>query len=80
MCVRKPLSAVLIVLTLAVASCSQDPNRLKRKYVASGDDYFAKGNYAEAIVQVPEMRSLAIRASVKRASSSRPLTKGTTIT
>src|SRR5262245_21472929 len=39
------------VLALIAASCTHDPQKLKKQYVASGDQYFAKKNYNEAIVQ-----------------------------
>jgi len=44
-------AALLTFLALATASCSADPQKLKRQFVESGDKYVAQKNYAEAIVQ-----------------------------
>src|SRR5262245_39297105 len=39
------------VLAFMAASCTRDPQKLKKQYVDSGDQYFAKKNYNEAIIQ-----------------------------
>src|SRR5262245_7008454 len=38
-------------LAFMAASCTRDPQKLKRQYVDSGDQYFAKKNYNEAIIR-----------------------------
>jgi tetratricopeptide (TPR) repeat protein len=52
----KPVSifSSLVVLTLAVTSfvgCSRDPELRKHKYFESGQRYFDKGKYPEAVIQ-----------------------------
>src|SRR6266568_8384575 len=44
---------VLVVGSLAVflTACSRDPNVRKQKYFESGQRYFAKGKYREAVIQ-----------------------------
>jgi tetratricopeptide (TPR) repeat protein len=41
----------IIVLAALTASCRQDPEMLKRKYVASGDSYMAQKKYDAAIIE-----------------------------
>src|ERR1700722_3425855 len=41
----------LLVASLLAASCSQDPAAAKRKYFASGNDYFRQKKYPEAAIQ-----------------------------
>jgi tetratricopeptide (TPR) repeat protein len=48
---RSRLSLILILLTVVSVSCSRDPQKLKQKYVASGDKYTASKQFREAIVQ-----------------------------
>ncbi|MCU1384008.1 MAG: tetratricopeptide repeat protein [Acidobacteria bacterium] len=50
---RKPstLTALCALLAVLAASCSRDPQKLKVQYVQSGDQYLAKKDVAEAIVQ-----------------------------
>ncbi len=48
---RQFVGLCLGLAALVATSCSQDPQKLKREYVASGDKFFAEKNYAEAIVQ-----------------------------
>lgn len=50
---RSLLGSVLTVGVLAVllVSCSRDPNVRKQKYYESGQRYFAKGKYQEALIQ-----------------------------
>ena len=43
--------ASLLVASLLAASCSQDPAVAKRKYFASGNEYFRQKKYAEAAIQ-----------------------------
>jgi len=46
------IAAVLSsVVAIVVVSCSQNSQELTRKYVASGDEYAAKKNYSEAVIQ-----------------------------
>ena len=44
--------SVLIVLLVALgmAGCSRDPNVVKKRYLESGNKYFAKGKYKEAAI------------------------------
>src|SRR3954449_5507120 len=42
------LTLVLLALTALLAGCSRDPNIAKKKYLESGNRYFAKGKYREA--------------------------------
>ncbi len=42
---------VLFVLAAFLGGCSRDPNVRKHKYVESGERYFAKGKYPEALIQ-----------------------------
>ena len=46
----RPL-AVLVAVAVFVTACSGDPDTKARKYVASGDDYAARQNRDEAIIQ-----------------------------
>ena len=47
---RSVRNGILILVALA-ASCRQDPETLKRKYVASGDSYMAQKKYDAAIIE-----------------------------
>jgi tetratricopeptide (TPR) repeat protein len=47
--VIRTLAAVAVVL-LALSSCNRDPNVAKKRYVESGNKYFEKGKYREAIL------------------------------
>jgi len=42
--------AVVAVALLALSSCNRDPNVAKKRYVESGNKYFEKGKYREAIL------------------------------
>jgi tetratricopeptide (TPR) repeat protein len=42
---------LLCALLCALTNCSRDPNVRKQKYFDSGEDYFAKGKYGEAVIQ-----------------------------
>ncbi len=42
--------ACVLVLVLAGASCSRDPEVVKRKYLLNGNRYFEKGKYKEAYI------------------------------
>lgn len=42
--------AVCILLLLALGGCNRDPNVAKRKYLESGDRYYAQGKYREASI------------------------------
>ena len=39
------------ILAILLVSCSRDPNVRKQKYYESGQRYFAKGKYQEALIQ-----------------------------
>src|SRR5258708_7799376 len=41
----------VLALTVLAIGCSQDPEKLKRKYMASGDAYMAQHKYSEAIIE-----------------------------
>ena len=45
------LVVVLGFLAVFLAGCSRDPNVRKQKYFESGERYFSKGKYREAIIQ-----------------------------
>jgi Tfp pilus assembly protein PilF len=45
------LLLVLGLTSLFLAGCSRDPNIRKQKYYESGQRYFAKGKYREAVIQ-----------------------------
>jgi tetratricopeptide (TPR) repeat protein len=42
--------AVVAVALLALSSCNRDPNVAKKRYLESGNRYFEKGKYREAIL------------------------------
>jgi tetratricopeptide (TPR) repeat protein len=44
----KRLVAIIITAVLALVSCSRDPNVAKRRYLESGNKYYAKGKFKEA--------------------------------
>jgi len=51
---RRLLTALLTLacsLTGLLPGCDRDPNVKKQKFVASGDRYFEKGEYPEAIIE-----------------------------
>jgi Tfp pilus assembly protein PilF len=51
---RSSLFRLLLVLGLFAAfltGCSRDPNVRKQKYFESGQRFFAKGQYHEAVIQ-----------------------------
>jgi len=43
--------AAILAIMLGLASCSRDPNVVKKRYLESGDKYFAKGLYKQASIQ-----------------------------
>jgi Flp pilus assembly protein TadD len=45
------LLAFLLALTVLSVGCTRDPNVLKQKYLASGNAYFEKEKYSEAVIQ-----------------------------
>src|SRR6266545_3462721 len=45
------LALVLGCMAVFLAGCSRDPNVRKQKYFESGDRYFNKGKYHEAVIQ-----------------------------
>src|ERR1700756_5088429 len=42
---------VVSLVTIVLAGCSRDPNVRKQKYFESGQRYFEKGKYQEALIQ-----------------------------
>ena len=42
--------AVVAIALMALSSCNRDPNVAKRRYLESGNKYFDKGKYKEAIL------------------------------
>src|ERR1035438_10522 len=45
------LVAVILAVLVGLASCSRDPNVVKKRYLESGNKYFDKGRYKEASIQ-----------------------------
>ena len=45
------LVAVILAVVVGLASCSRDPNVVKKHYLESGNKYFDKGRYKEASIQ-----------------------------
>src|ERR1017187_6485851 len=45
------LVAVILAVLVGLASCSRDPNVVKKRYLESGNKYFEKGRYKEASIQ-----------------------------
>src|SRR5436190_14290383 len=45
------LALVIGFLAAALTGCSRDPNVRKQKYFESGQRYFEKGHYKEAVIQ-----------------------------
>jgi tetratricopeptide (TPR) repeat protein len=43
--------AVILASLVGLASCSRDPNVVKKRYLESGNKYFEKGRYKEASIQ-----------------------------
>ena len=39
------LVAVILAVLVGLASCSRDPNVVKKRYLESGNKYFDKGRY-----------------------------------
>jgi tetratricopeptide (TPR) repeat protein len=50
MTAKRPVLS-LIVLLAAISGCSRDPERTKRAYLESGNQYFSRQKYPEAIVE-----------------------------
>ena len=44
-------SRTIVLLALAVAACSADPEVAKREYVKSGDRYMSEKKYQEAVIE-----------------------------
>ena len=47
---RLGLTCFLFAVTLAVAGCNRDPNYAKHQYLNSGNKYFDRGRYKEALI------------------------------
>jgi tetratricopeptide (TPR) repeat protein len=45
------LIAIIVAVLLGLASCSRDPNVVKKRYLESGNKYFDNGRYKEASIQ-----------------------------
>jgi tetratricopeptide (TPR) repeat protein len=45
------LVAVILAVLVGLASCSRDPNVVKKRYLESGNKYFDRGRYKEASIQ-----------------------------
>ena len=45
------VALVLGLVAALLTACSHDPNVRKQKYFESGERYYAKGKYREAIIQ-----------------------------
>src|SRR5258707_14982139 len=45
------LVAFILAVLVGFASCSRDPNVVKKRYLESGNKYFANGRYKEASIQ-----------------------------
>src|SRR5260370_37601190 len=45
------LIAVIVAILVGLASCSRDPNVVKKRYLESGNKYFDKARYKEASIQ-----------------------------
>src|SRR5580765_5747102 len=43
--------SIFLIASLLAASCTQDPSVAKRKYFASGTEYFRQKKYPEAAIQ-----------------------------
>jgi tetratricopeptide (TPR) repeat protein len=43
--------AVVLAVLVGLASCSRDPNVVKKRYLESGNKYFERGRYKEASIQ-----------------------------
>ena len=44
------LLTVVLTALLALVSCSRDPNVAKKRYVESGNKFFERGKYKEAVI------------------------------
>src|SRR5260370_41965513 len=45
------LIAVIVAVLVGLASCSRDPNVVKKRYLGGGNKYFDNGRYKEASIQ-----------------------------
>src|SRR5947209_8630421 len=45
------LIAVIVAILVGLASCSRDPNVVKKRYLESSNKYFDKARYKEASIQ-----------------------------
>src|SRR5436309_5967041 len=45
------LFLILALMAIVFSGCSRDPNVRKQKYFESGQRYFEKGKYPEAVIQ-----------------------------
>ena len=43
--------AIILAVLVGFASCSRDPNVVKKRYLESGNKYFDRGRYKEASIQ-----------------------------
>jgi tetratricopeptide (TPR) repeat protein len=48
---RVTVSVILLAGTLAISSCSRDPERAKVKYLAAGQKYMGKKQYGDAAIE-----------------------------
>src|SRR3954466_3845537 len=48
---RRPFIVALAVIAVTAVSCSRDPQKLKMKYFATGEQALAKKDYATAIIE-----------------------------
>jgi len=44
------LLTVVLIALVALVSCSRDPNVAKKRYVESGNKFFERGKYKEAVI------------------------------
>jgi tetratricopeptide (TPR) repeat protein len=47
---KRPRLILLLPLFVALAACTRDPKEVAKKYVASGNNYYDKGQYKEASI------------------------------
>ncbi len=43
-------AGLLVVIALSTTACNRDPNYAKKQYVESGNKYFDRGRYKEALI------------------------------
>lgn len=47
---RKRVFLAVMILLVALAGCTRDPEKVKRKYVENGDKYYAQGKFKQAAI------------------------------